>query len=235
MSDVRRAVFPEASGAPAMPGWVAHAVGDAIRPLALREVGGGTRGPDDSPAHALRSERPPPPRASSIPPPGARSVPPPSALGVSAPKAFLEERTHAFAQAALELGAERAAILYAVEGDLLDLAVAIAEVLIGRAIEREPALHAALACAALDAIGRSREVVLHASRASHDAIVEAFGENVVELEGVRVQVRLDPAIDGLGCIVEDGASRVDGRVTERLRAVRRAFEDERRRSLEASE
>jgi flagellar biosynthesis/type III secretory pathway protein FliH len=43
------------------------------------------------------------------------------------------------------------------------------------------------------------------------------------------------AIPGLGCVVDGDNVRVDATVGERLSAVRRAFEEERRRSQEGVE
>jgi flagellar biosynthesis/type III secretory pathway protein FliH len=56
-------------------------------------------------------------------------------------------------------------------------------------------------------------------------LVEVIGEAFVELDGVRVPIRVDPSLKGIGCVARNETSQVDGRVHERLRAVRQSFED----------
>jgi flagellar biosynthesis/type III secretory pathway protein FliH len=53
---------------------------------------------------------------------------------------------------------------------------------------------------------------------------------------VRVELTLDNSLDGLSVVAESGASRVDGRVRERLAAVLRALSaDQRRKGAEDDE
>jgi flagellar biosynthesis/type III secretory pathway protein FliH len=46
---------------------------------------------------------------------------------------------------------------------------------------------------------------------------------------VQVELVADGSIPGLGCVIDEEQVRVDATVAERLRSVRIAFEDERRR------
>lgn len=164
----------------------------------------------------------PPPPLDASPVPQTRELPP--------------EAVAAFARAAIELAAARQTALAEVEHQLLELSVSIASVIIEREVETHPELHGKLARAALSALSASGTPTLRASRESYGAILDVFGEPFVELDGARVRVELDPSLEGLGVVAETAHVRVDGRVTERLRMVLRAMEDERRRAmLEGSE
>lgn len=177
------------------------------------------------------SKLPGPPQLGSLIP-GARSAPPPANdTGLE----FLREQREAFANAAVELGIARAATLSVLEGQLLDLAIEIASALIEREIEREPELHGTLARAALSSLGDSERVMLRTSPDAYEAICQTLGGSEVTTRGVHVQVHADATIPGLGCVVDGDNVRIDATVAERLRAVRRAFEEERRKVAESSE
>jgi flagellar biosynthesis/type III secretory pathway protein FliH len=142
------------------------------------------------------------------------------------------EAIQAFASAAIELAIARSATMAVLEGQLLDLSIEVAEALIEKEVENDPKLHAALARAALQSLGDSTNVTLRTSPEGYEAIAAALGGADVEVRGVRVQIVADSTIPGLGCVVDGDNVRVDASVSERLRAVRRAFEEERRRAAE---
>ena len=142
----------------------------------------------------------------------------------------LESRIEAFAEAAAELAVARTKIAASMEEELLELALEIAGAIVEREVERDHELHGQLARAALQTLGDPAHATLRASRDAYAAIVDAYDAPEIDVDGSRVTVTLDPSIDGLGCIAENDHARVDGRVSERLRAVRRAFDDERRRA-----
>jgi vacuolar-type H+-ATPase subunit E/Vma4 len=179
---------------------------------------------DDAPVGRL----PGPPRLGSLVP-GGRSNPPPAN---DQRDDGMNDAIQAFASAAIELSIARAATLAVLEGQLLDLSIEVAEALIEREVEADPMLHAALARAALQSLGDSTNVSLRTSPDGYESIVAALGGADVEVRGVRVHVISDPTIPGLGCVVDGDSVRVDASVSERLRAVRRAFEEERRRAAE---
>jgi hypothetical protein len=182
--------------------------------------------------HVL-SKLPPPPRLGSMIP-GARSAPPPAAnndIGLD----VLHEQREAFTNAALELAIARAATLAVLEGQLLDLSIEIASALIEREVQDDPELHTTLARAALASIGDSDKVTLRTSPDAFEAICQTLGGPEATVQGVHVAVHADDTIPGLGCIVDGENVRIDATVAERLRAVRRAFEDERRRVAESHE
>jgi hypothetical protein len=185
----------------------------------------------DLPAEEQRalSRLPPPPKVGSLIP-GARSNPPPA--HDAAHTSALRERAEAFANAAIELAIARAATLAVLEGQLLDLSVEIAAAVIEREVEQAPELHAALARAALGSLGDAGHVTLRTSPDGYETICAALGGEEVDVRGVRVHVLADDTLPGLGCVVDGENVRIDATVSERLRAVRRAFEEERRKSME---
>jgi flagellar biosynthesis/type III secretory pathway protein FliH len=185
----------------------------------------------DEPAQDERaySKLPPPPLI-----PGARSAPPMAAandVGVE----LLHEQREAFTNAALELAIARTATLSVLEGQLLDLSIEIAESLIEREIEHHPELHSTLVRAALASLGDADRVTLRTSPDAFEAICQQLGGPETTVNGVHVTVHADDTIPGLGCIVDGESVRIDATVAERLRAVRRAFEDERRKVAESNE
>lgn len=182
---------------------------------------------DDRPLSRL----PPPPKLDSLIP-GGRSAPPPAN---DTGYAMMREHAEAFANAAIELGIARAATLAVLEGQLLDLSIEIASALIERQIDREPELHATLARAALNSLGDATQVTLRTSPDAFHHVCDALGGEHADVRGVRVSVVSDVTIPGLGCVVDGENMRVDATISERLRAVRRAFEEERRKTAESVE
>jgi hypothetical protein len=173
-----------------------------------------------------------PPRRSVPPPPVVITRPPskpPSEVPAPPPPKLTPAEQEAYANAALELGSLRARVLSNAESQLLELAVTIAEVLIEREVERDPSLHEAFARAAVAALGDTRQAKLRVSRQAFKAITEVHGDEGVDVDGVRVEMTLDNSLEGLSVMAESGASRVDGRVSERLGAVLRALKADMRR------
>jgi hypothetical protein len=179
----------------------------------------------------------------SVPPGGPRSLIPPAGIGPAGtpsqppdsgmPRVAADPRdAEAFASAVAELTRARAAALAEAERALLELSVHIAEALVERELRDDPTLHRALVRAALAPLEDQRPTAVRASRDAFGAIVDAFGTPAVDVDGVVVPVVLDASLDGLGVVVDGPAMRVDGRVSERLRAVARALEDERRRAAD---
>jgi flagellar assembly protein FliH len=182
-------------------------------------------------------------RRSSLPP--RRSVPPPpvvitrSSAPPNSPQAapkLTPAEVDAYVTAALELGSLRARVLSNAESQLLELAVSIAEVIIEREVERDPSIHEAFARAAVAALGDTRAAKLRVSRQAFRAITDMHGEDGIDVDGVRVELALDNSLEGLSVVAESGASRVDGRVSERLGSMLRSMKaDQRRKGMEEDE
>lgn len=172
-----------------------------------------------------------PPRRSVPPAPVSisRNPPPPSDLQAQT-EASISEEQEAFAHGALELASMRARLLSQLESELIELAVHVAEVFIEREIEIDPGVHGVLARTAIEALGEAQSARLRVSREAYRAISEVYGEAAIEVDGVSVELLLDHSIEGLGVIAESGASRVDGRIKQRLAGVMRALLAEHRRN-----
>jgi hypothetical protein len=253
MSEAKPFAFPRLEPAAATPEWIEAGGAGKIRTL-LQHLSGEQPAANDSapnPPHAepprqyeppqqafeapieeprVLSRLPPPPTVGSLIP-GARSNPPPANDTGRA----LNERAEAFANAAVELAIARAATITVLEDQLLDLAIEVASALVERELEAAPELHAALARAALASLGDCSHVTLRTSHDGYQTICSAFGGEEVDVRGVRVHVIADDTIPGLGCVLDGENVRVDATVSERLRAVRRAFAEERRKSMESVE
>jgi flagellar biosynthesis/type III secretory pathway protein FliH len=134
----------------------------------------------------------------------------------------------------VELATAREMVLTSAENQLLDLAVAIAAAIVERELDKDPELYRAFVTEGIRALGATGQVTLKVSRDSYAAIVGVLGGDVANVDGVEVRVASDLSIEGLGCVAESGDSRVDMSLDGRLRAVRRALEDERRRNTEAA-
>jgi len=109
----------------------------------------------------------------------------------------------------------------------------IAEAIVGASLERDPELWTAFATAALESLDDPRDAKLRAGQDAFAMLLDALGAPEVTYRGVRVPIVVDPSLDGLGCVAEAGRSRVDGRLAERLDAVKDALIHERRRAKEA--
>jgi hypothetical protein len=256
MSDVRPLVLKVMEEPAKATGWLNATSPSEVQPLTSLLKGGqpaaarpapaaepqprvAPRAPEPDHGHAepdesgeIRISRLPPPPGGGVLAPGARSNPPPAN---DAAHERLEDRVKAFAAAAIELAIARAAALASVEGQLLDLAIEIASALIEHEVEVDPVLHSALAHAALRTLGDCARATLRTSPDAFFAIRESMGGERVDVDGVRVEIVSDASIPGLGCIVDAEHVRVDATVVERLRAVRIAFEDDRRRRAGGNE
>jgi Flagellar assembly protein FliH len=177
------------------------------------------------------SRLPPPPGLGALVPGGRSNAPPAN----DAQSEKLDDRIQAFGAAAVELAIARAAVLATTEGQLLDLAIAIAAALIEHEVERDPELHSGLVRAALNTLGDCSRATLRTSPDAFEAIRNTLGGERSEVDGVRIDLVADSTIPGLGCVVDAEHVRVDATVAERLRSVRIAFEDERRRKVGGSE
>lgn len=127
-------------------------------------------------------------------------------------------------EAALALVRARPDVLASVESELLALAVDIATVLVEDELSRRPELHRALVRAALDGLEPGGGVRVRATRATYDALLEAFDQASVDAGRGRVSVELDASLEGAGAIVDVQGASIDGRAAPRLEALRGALE-----------
>ncbi len=172
------------------------------------------------------------------PPPAPRSASPAAHTQLAAERALLEEARaatereraeldemrRAYAEAAAGLAVERARQAKLLEGEMADLAVVIAEALVGTF--DASVLAPRLAREVLTMLPETERATLRVSAAAAAAITEAFGETFVH-DGVAVRVRLDPTMQDIGCVLDTEQVRIDGRLSERLAMVGRAIHDAR--------
>lgn len=130
-----------------------------------------------------------------------------------------------FEEAVVDLATARQELLAQAESQILDLAIRISETIIETEVEARPELHESLVKAALRCVEGERSVELQVAPAAFALLCERFGGSKFEKNGVAVVMHEKAELHGLGCVVETGNVRVDGRVHQRLLAVRRSFEE----------
>jgi len=178
-------------------------------------------------------EMPPPPRDDAPPHP---SVAPAARAQLEAGRAALREAIAAtqrereeleaerarFAEAAAALATERARLARVLEGELIDLAVLMAEAIVGTIDDDE--LPVRIAREGLALLPGCQRATLRAGSGAYEAIVAEFGVSF-ERDGVRIRVEADDALEGPGCLLEAPEVRIDARVRERLAMAGRAMHE----------
>jgi flagellar biosynthesis/type III secretory pathway protein FliH len=214
--------------------------------------------PSPPPAENPRSLVPPPPRSPTRPPPRRDAVleahkkAETERLQAEAQAAvdqareeleahfaqIVEEERRGFAEALAELPGLRDAALRelapALEEPMLELALGIAEILVGEAARRDRALAARLVREALGALaerGVEGDVRLRVSPETKATLDE--GDTRLRYGDAEVTVLEDPSLEGLGAVALAGELRVDGTLGGRFEAIREAVLEEHRREPEA--
>ncbi len=171
-------------------------------------------------------QTPPPPRQSSPPPSGEVETSP----SVVAARLELERMTNELDSACarvvaqtVELARERAFFFQRHEQELLELAVAIARAILDVELSLHPAAHQAMVRSAVAAIDAKRHVVVRASPESYEALLTALRDVRNDIGGVEIELVVDNAQQGFGCIVESEDMRANAGVAERLAEVRAAI------------
>jgi hypothetical protein len=194
----RSGFFPEGSGA-----WGEGRLrGDSLPPIA--------RGPAASVLEVAE--------ATSLAPP---IVPEPTAVELSL-QAEIAALQAALTAAVAETARVRREVLEASAPELVRLAAAIAEQVIGRKIEQDPAILAALAREGIDALLEADEIVVAVAPDLAERIPAEVWTRA--LEG-RATVVVDLALDGMRCEVHGKSSRVAVDPQARLRVVLDALDD----------
>jgi len=248
--------FPVVERSEAKPAWI-DARPAPVRKLAFAHVDAARPAAPEAPKKPVSVVPPPQPVAATPPPPPAAPAPDTRVIleqleaelraeidvemeraraelsamrdALEAERKDLEEQKARFVQGAVELAAARQLAFGEAEEPLLELACGVAEAIVGDALERQPELWTAFARAALESLDDANGAKLRAGADAYAAILDALGAPEITYRGVRVPVVVDPTLDGLGCVAEVGRAKVDGRLSERLEAVRDALIHERRR------
>lgn len=125
----------------------------------------------------------------------------------------------ALQEALEELRSLRERIVRRVEGELVELALAIAQLVVRRELDRS-GVPPALVRDALEALPRGGEVVLRLNPTDLE-VLRGMGEGM--LQGVRVEE--DPTVPRGGCVVEGELGRVDARPEVQMEEIARRLRE----------
>jgi type III secretion protein L len=128
-----------------------------------------------------------------------------------------------FAQLLLDARERRDAAVSSAERDVLTLAVKLAEKIIGREIERDPAALADIVAAALRHARQSEALTVRVNPADLPA-VEAHRARLDPAGRARfLDLVADPRVGPGGCVIESESGTVDARLETQLRVLERAL------------
>lgn len=122
-------------------------------------------------------------------------------------------------EACRQVTAARQAIITNAEGELIDLAIAVAERVLRSELgaRREAALP--IVRAALEAVGSRKVMAVRVNPGDYELLVEHRGELLGVLESARLIS--DPAIASGGCVVEVDSGLIDARLESQLQEAAR--------------
>jgi hypothetical protein len=166
-----------------------------------------------------RSERPPEPRTAADDP-VMPSHPPTihAAFIVNHGQARLTELIDRLAASIELLAGERGRIFARAEGQLVELAVAIARRVIGRELTVDPSLLAGLAAEGIDALGPKERLVVRLGEFDDDSSIETIRARLTA-RAPQCQVLHDPTLSRGSCVVETEYGSVDESLEARLASV----------------
>ncbi len=119
---------------------------------------------------------------------------------------------------------QAAALLQQSEPEALALALRIAERVLGRDVEREPALLVDLCATALEQLRSARSVVLRVHPTALPALRERQPELLARLaRGVDVTLKEDPEVQPAGCILQTELGTVDAQLSTQLQMLERVL------------
>ena len=128
-----------------------------------------------------------------------------------------------FTQLLLDARQRREAVLHEVEGDVLRLAVKLAEKIIGREIERRDETLAEIVAAALRH-ARQQETLTVRVNPADLAAVEAHRDRLNPSSRTRfLDIMADPRVRRGGCLIESEAGTVDAQLDTQLRVLEQAL------------
>ncbi len=128
-----------------------------------------------------------------------------------------------FAELAAELTVARHEASEGLDRRVVELAMVIAESLVGECVRREPETALRFVREALSTLAETPRAVVRAAPNAAAVLFDLLGGERAELDGVAVELKRDATLEGHDCIVETPSQRVDGRVRQRLDAIGRAL------------
>jgi flagellar assembly protein FliH len=135
--------------------------------------------------------------------------------GLAAGRAEIVAAVEALGAAATELGREREASAAATEQAAVELALQIAEKVLGAALEARPELVLDVVRGALRRLAEPQESVLLVNPEDVD-LVRAAVEELAAEHGASLSVRAERRVPSGGCLVRTQAGEIDARVATQL-------------------
>jgi flagellar assembly protein FliH len=129
-----------------------------------------------------------------------------------------------FAASIEHLAAARTTLLRDAERDLVRLATAIAEHVLRRQVQSDPALLVSMARAALERLGGATAAIIHVNPADFDAI----RRQRPAAAGGGIEILADPAVPHGGCLARTSGGTVDAGLDAQFRELTRALLGEER-------
>ncbi len=137
------------------------------------------------------------------------------AEGLAAGRAEIEPAVEALGAAARELAEESAAAAERAEAAAAELALRLAEKVVGAALEAKPELVLEVTRGALRRLAEPREATLLVNPEDVDAVREAV-ESLSAEHGAPLVVRAERRLPRGGCIVRTEAGEIDARIAGQL-------------------
>lgn len=128
-----------------------------------------------------------------------------------------------FAELAAELAVARHEATKGLDGRVVELAMVVAEALVGECVRRDHETALRFVREALSHLAETPRAIVRAAPGAAAVLFDLLGGERAELDGVQLELKRDAALEGHDCIVETASQRVDGRVRERLDAIGRAL------------
>jgi len=153
------------------------------------------------------------------PPPSIQSIAPP-APSIPAPPPGPDPR---LVEALGSLASAREDVVARTREELVSLATEIARAILEVELTSRPELHRGLLAAALDVLGPGTAPRIRVAPDAFDAMVAGLGGRSCEVGGRRVEIEIDPTLEGNGVVLDAGDARVDASVDARLASVRAAL------------
>jgi flagellar biosynthesis/type III secretory pathway protein FliH len=134
----------------------------------------------------------------------------------TAAAARIDEMLARFADTIREVAALRAGVLQGTEREVVRLALAMAERMVRRQIDADPAVLVSIARAAAAALGSRVVATIHLNPADHARVAEGDSPGSIAL-------RADPQVPRGGVVVRSDAGTIDASVDAQIRELTRAL------------
>ena len=137
---------------------------------------------------------------------------------------LLQRERDAFAALIAEMNARRETMFSSMERHVLQLSLAIAEKIIGKAIDDDDTVFVGMVKSAIEQVKSVGRVTVHVGQEDYQKYYAA-GSFSMELfdESVRISVVEDPSLARGGCVVETPDEMIDASIRTQISLIREAF------------